>query len=107
MAETKVETFIGFCVRARKITLGSGAIATLKRGVFAIIFSSDAAKNTKKLAEKYSRKFNCPLIICYSSLERAVNKEGCKIAAVCDRNLAQAILNSLNGDYRIYVGGSD
>jgi hypothetical protein len=107
LAERAIETFIGFCVKARKISLGAGAIDTLKGGVYLILVCSSASENTFKLALKYKNRFSCPLIICKRLLEDAVNKPNCKIAAVKDQSLAQAIINSVNEDYQLYIGGSN
>ena len=107
MANTRIETFIGFCVKSGKITLGSGAIDTLRKGVYVLIVSADAEKNTQKLAIKYKNRFSCPLIVCKTEFERVVNKSGCKIAAIRDKNLADAILNSLDDNYEYYAGGNN
>ena len=106
MGQSRVETFIGFCIKAGKISLGSGAIDTLKGGVYLIIVSADAAKNTQKLAVKYKNRFNCPLLICRSEFERIVNKPDCKIAAVRDSQLAKAIKESADQNYEFYAGGN-
>lgn len=105
MAKSKVDAYIGFCVRARKIVLGSGAIATQRGGVHLVIVCSSAAKNTFKLALKYKNRFSCPLMICNCGLENAVNKPDCKIAAVKDEHLAKAILANACEEYEIYAGG--
>ncbi len=105
MAKDKVNTFIGFCVKARKITLGSGAIDTLRGGVYLLIICSSSAKNTWRLALKYKNRFGCPLMVCKCGLENAVNKPGCKIAAVKDKNLANAIFANACEEYEIYAGG--
>lgn len=103
MAE-KVDSYLGFCLRARKIALGSGTIDLLKRGVYLIIVCSTASENTFKVAQKYQNRFSCPLVVCYSGLENSVNKAGCKIAAVRDKNLAKAICDNLGGNYKLYAG---
>ncbi len=102
MVKSKIETYIGFLVRSRKITLGSGAISTLHGGVYLIILDGASAKNSQKLALKFKNRFSCPLVVCSLGFEKAVNKEGCKIAAVRDLNLANAILNNLDDNYRLY-----
>lgn len=107
MGKSKAETFIGFCIKARKISFGSGAIDTLKNGVYALIVSGDAADNTKKLAVKYSKRFNCPLIFCKADFEKIVNRAGCKIVALRDRQLAKAVLENLDNDYELYAGGTN
>ena len=99
----KVETYIGFCLKARKITLGSGSVDMLKKGVYLIIVCSDASDNTFKLAVKFKNRHSCPLLICKTGLENAVHKEGCKIAAVRDAELARAICANVGGDYELYT----
>lgn len=105
MIKGRIETFIGFCIKSGKISLGSGAIGTLKSGVYLLILDGSAAKNSVKLAYKFKNKFSCPLLICESGFEEAVNRCGCKIAAIKDRELAKAILESNQSNYRLYTGG--
>ncbi len=103
MAE-KVDAYLGFCLRARKIALGSGTIDTLKKDVYLIIVCSTASENAFKLALKYSNRFSCPLVVCNGGLENSVHKAGCKLAAVRDKNLAEAICDNLGGNYKLYAG---
>ena len=106
MAKSKVETYIGFCIKSGKITFGSGAVDTLKSDVYLILLSADAAQNTRKLAVKFKNRHKCPLLICHGDFERIVNRAGCKIAAVRDRGLAKAITENTDSDYEIYAGGT-
>ncbi len=107
MGQSKVSSYVGFCFRARKITLGSNAIATLKGGVYLLIMDGKAAKNTIRYALKFKEKFACPLIVCKGDFERLVNKPLCRLAAIRDKSLAAAILNSEDGDYELYTGGGE
>lgn len=100
----KVESYLGFCLRARKITLGGGSIDTVKKGVYLIIVCSTASENTFNLAIKYKNRFSCPLMVCNKGLENAVHRAGCKIAAVRDAELARAICENADGDYELYSG---
>lgn len=106
MAKSKIETYIGFCVKSREIAIGSGAVSTLRGGVRLIILDGTAAKNSKRLALKFKNRFSCPLIICKSGFEDAVNKSGAKLAAVLNKELAKAILNNLDDNYELYAGGT-
>lgn len=99
----KVEAYLGFCLRARKIALGAGSVDLLKKGVYLVIVCSTASQNTFKLAIKYKNRFSCPLVICKCGLENVVHREGCKIAAVRDGELAKAICSCLGGDYELYT----
>lgn len=107
MAKSKVESFVGFCFKAGKITLGSGAIDTLKGGVFLLILDGKAAKNSLRYAIKYKNRFNCPLVIYNGNFEELVNKPLCRLAAVRDKNLADAILNSGDISCELYTEGGE
>ena len=107
MAQSKVKSYIGFCKRARKITLGSSAIGTLKSGVYLLLLDSNAANNSLRYALKYKRKFNCPLLVCGDNFEELVGKQNCRLAAIQDKNLAHAILNSGEPGYELYTEGGE
>ena len=107
MVQNKVYSYIGFCKRARKITLGSSAVGTLKGGVYLLILDKNAAKNSLRYALKYKRKFNCPLLVCGDNFEELVGKQNCRLAAIRDKNLADAILNSGEPGYELYTEGGD
>jgi hypothetical protein len=105
LVQSKVKTYIGFCIKARKITLGSNAIATLNDKVYLLVLDGTAAKNSQRYALKFKRKFNCPLLVCKQGFEDVVNKPDCKLAAIRDESLAKAILESGDDGYELYIGG--
>ena len=102
MVKSKIDSYVGFCLRSRKIALGSGAIDALKGGVFLLIADATAAK----LAVKFKNRFSCPLVLCKSGFETLVNKGGCKIAAIKDLELSKAILANLDETFELYSGGN-
>ncbi|MCD8371692.1 MAG: hypothetical protein LUD27_00100 [Clostridia bacterium] len=99
--KAKAETFIGFCVRARKITIGAGAVDCLKKDVYLILVCSTASQNCLSLAKKFARRHGCPLMLCVNGLENAVHKAGAKIAAVRDKNLAAAICTNADKNFQL------
>lgn len=105
MGKDKAETFIGFCIKSGNLSHGSGAISTLHGGVFLLIMDGDSAKNSVRLALKFKRRFKCPLLVCKQGFGEAVNKPGCKIVAIRDKNLANAILNNKGTNYELYAEG--
>ena len=107
MTKSKIESYIGFAIRARKIRLGSGAISTLRGGVDLLILDGTAAKNSQRLALKFKNRFSCPLIVCESGFSDLVGKPDCKLAAICDKSLSGAILDNLDGNFRLYLSGGD
>ena len=71
-----------------------------------MIVCSTVSDNSMKQVLKLKEKFKCELLICKNvKLEDIVNKENCKLAVIKDRNLAKAILNSLNDNLIKYCGG--
>lgn len=103
--QNKIYSYIGFCKKARKITLGSSATGIIKGDVYLLIMDKNAAKNSQRFALKYKRRFNCPLIML-DDFENLVGKHDCRLAAIRDKNLAQAILDSGEA-YELYTEGGE
>ncbi len=102
---SKVETFIGFSIKARALRTGTNTVGTLKRA-FLIIVCDSAAESTKDLAFAYAKKFNCPLMVSKKLLEDITGKEKCKIAAVTNKDLATAIISNQDDYFSISSGGN-
>ena len=105
--QSKVQSYIGFCKRARKITLGSSAVGALRGEVYLLLLDKNAAKNSLRYALKYKRKFNCPLLVCGDNFEELVGKPNCRLAAIREKSLANAILNSGEPGYELYTEGGE
>ena len=102
MTKSKLETFIGFSMRARKCKLGVNAVATLKKAHL-LILCKTASENTKKDAVKLAKKLNAKLIITASNpLSDYTHVENGKLIAILDYSLASAILSS-EEDFIYYV----
>ena len=104
MNGNKIEAYLGFALRAGKLTLGLNSIETLKKGVCCLLLDEGAAKNSHKEARKLKVRFACPLIIV-KDLGALIKREGCKVAAVKDSSLADAILKEA-GEQGISIEGA-
>ena len=91
MQRSKTATYLGFARRAGKLTLGVQAAGTVRWGVYLLVADESVAPNNRKEIEKLTRKFSCPLIFV-SGLEEMTGKANCKLAAVRDQHLAEAII---------------
>ena len=91
MAGNKLQTYLGFARRAGKLTLGVNAVSTLSGGVYLLVADSSASENTKKEIEKLKKKLSVP-VVWTEGLETLTGKEFCKLAAVREPHLAEAIL---------------
>ena len=110
MEKSKIETYLGFCVRARKIAFGADDIETLKKGVFLIVCDQSMSPNSFKTIEKAREKFSCPLLITPADLlGTLLHKPAVKAVAIKDKHLALAILSVANGEpqFKLYSGGTD
>lgn len=107
MNQSKVFSYVGFCKRADKITYGSYSIGTLKSSVYLLILSGEAAKNTRRFAIKYKNIFSCPVILCKRDFDKIADKPQCKLVAIRDKNLAEAILNCKDDNFELFGGGKD
>lgn len=103
MEKSKPLTFIGFAIRARKVRAGTNAIATLKGGVKVIIICHTASENALKEAIKLCKKFNVPLVTSKTyKVEDIIKKQNCKLLAIQDESLGNAILQNLDECFQEY-----
>ena len=102
--KSKVETFIGFSVKARVLVTGSDAVDRLKKA-YLILICASASENTAKLASVCAKRLNCPLMTCKIPLQDLCNKTNCKIATVTDKNLATAIIDNRDENFSVCLGG--
>ncbi|MBR3803877.1 MAG: hypothetical protein IKJ14_00825 [Clostridia bacterium] len=103
MENSKPLTFIGFAIKARKVRSGANAIATLKGGVYALVICSTASKNAFDEAVKFSIKFNAPLVVSKTyKVEDIIKKQHCKLLAIQDESLGNAILQNLDNHFQEY-----
>ncbi len=102
MTRSKVETFIGFAIRAGKFRLGTNAIATLKKAELLIMCDS-ISENGRKEAQKLARKLRVKILVSKAiKLEDLTGKEKCKLMAVTDKALATAIIDNLDENFTEY-----
>lgn len=101
---SKVETFVGFALRKRALITGANSVRTLKKAKL-LLLCATAAENTRSDALGLALKWRCPLVECKISLEDITGKANCKIAAMTDKDLANAVLNNLDENFSVISGG--
>ncbi len=98
-SKTKLETFIGFVMRARAFKIGVNAVATLKRANL-ILVCKTASENTVKDALKLARRFRCKTLRSVNkSLSEYVYRDNAKVMAITDAKLTQAILANADEEF--------
>ena len=63
MEKNKIETYLGFCIRAGKIIFGVEMIERQKKGVKLLMADGAIGKNSLKPTVQAQEKFGCPLIM--------------------------------------------
>lgn len=105
MQQDKIHSYIGFAIRANKVRLGVNAIASLKGSIPLLLLCNTASDNTKKEAMALAAKYHSAVVLSKTErLEDLFNKENCKLGAILDKSLAEAILNNLNEKF-VRLGG--
>lgn len=110
MERSKVETYLGFCVRARKAVFGVDDIEKQKKGVFLIICDGELSENSLKTVQKARAKLECPLLITdKGNLGELLHKPAVKAVAIKDKNLASAIISVADAEFqlKLYSGGTN
>ena len=100
MERHKVESYVGFAVKARKILLGATAVESGLKRVKLILICGTAQKNTIKKANSLSVKTQAPMVFCRGKqLAEITGKPNVKIAAVTDKSLSKAIVEHCDEKY--------
>ena len=110
MERSKIETYLGFCIRSRKIIFGAETIEKQKKGVYLLIIDGGIGKNSLKPMVKAQETLGCPLYITETgALAEWVHRPAVKAVAITDKNLATAMLNSADSEprFKSYSGGNN
>ena len=89
----KISAYIGFSVRKGSVVFGLDTIETYRKKVHLILCSDQLAENSYKRAVLEGQKRNCSVKIV-EGLEETL-KRNCKVLAICDKQLADAIKENL------------
>lgn len=110
MERSKIESYLGFCVRSRSIIYGTDNIENKKKGVHLLLVDDAISPNSLKIIIKAKEKFACPLCITETGvLGEKIHRLGVKAVAVTDKNLAAAILSCIESEpqFKLYSGGNN
>ena len=109
MIKSKIETYLGFCVRAQKIVFGTTEIERKKKGVYLLLADGGIGKNSLKIMVNAQQKLSCPLYVTKEAgmLGEYLHRPAVKAAAITDQNLATAILGAeeCEQNFKLYPGG--
>ena len=110
MKNAKIITYLGFCIRARKIVFGVDEIETLRKGAYLLIVDGGLGASSLKTVVKASEKLACPLLVTESgALGEHLQRPAVKAVAIKDKHLAQAVQNAAESEpqFKLYSGGNN
>ena len=110
MTNSKIQTYLGFCIRARKIAFGTDDLEKRTKGVFLILSDGGLSPNAFKIVLTAKERLNCPLLITEKGLlGELLHRYGVKAVSIKDKNLATAILSAADGEseFKLYSGGNN
>ena len=93
----KVETLIGFAVKARKVIFGADRIEGNKSARLIICCHTLSERSLKNMLNMQTGKLK--IIISKQPLEDIVFKTNCKAIAISDAQFAKAILDNLSNNF--------
>ena len=109
MIKSKVETYLGFCVRAGKIVFGTTEIERKRKGVYLLLADGGIGKNSLKIMANTQDRLQCPLYLTKETdaLGEYLHKPAVKAVAITDKHLASAILADAECElnFKLYPGG--
>ncbi len=89
----KIQTYIGFAIKKGSVAYGYEGILKCRKRVFVVIRTADLSENSAKQLSKACAAIRCP-ILEIDEIKSLKNKN-CKVLAICDKSLADAILNNV------------
>ena len=90
---SKVETYIGFAIKKGSVVFGCDAIKCYRKKMYLLLYTPTLSQNSVSLLQRISESTGKPLaqVDDYETLK----KKNCKALAICDKSLANAILENL------------
>lgn len=110
MANHKLLSYLGFCVRARHIVFGVDNIEEYRKKVHLLMVDGGTGPNSMKIMKKATETFSCPLLIVeQGNLNEWLHRPAVKAVAITDKNLASAILSVVDDEpqVKLYSGGNN
>lgn len=110
MTKSKLETYLGFCVRSRKIIFGVEMISRQKKGVKLLLCDGGMGASSFKIIKNAQATLGCPLWMADEGiLGETLHRPAVKAVAIMDENLSAAILSVVaeNPQFKLYSGGNN
>jgi ribosomal protein L7Ae-like RNA K-turn-binding protein len=98
VSEEKIKSYLGFAAKSGKCAMGESASEkAIRNGLAKIVIMHEEAQ--KNMSKKITQLCEHAGVTCYRisgpPIFESVGKDGCKVVAVLDKQLANAIIGSM------------
>ena len=110
MERSKLQSYLGFCIRARKLVFGVDNIEKERKGVYLLLCDETLGESSFKTMRNAQEKLSCPLLIAEKDvLGATLYRSALKAVAIKDKHLAQAVQNAAESEpqFKLYSGGNN
>ena len=107
---SKMETYLGFCIRSGKMIFGVDNIEKQRKGVKLLIVDGELGQNSLNTMLKLQGRFACPMLMTDNGvLSKRLHRLGVKAVAITEEHLASAVLSAVDSEpqFKIYSGGNN
>lgn len=102
MKRSKIDSLLGFAVKAGKILYGIDTLETTKLRYYLILLCHSTAENTRKKVIHIAELRHVPIVVSESNLQYAVGRKNCKVLAITDRQMSDAMCKYLEEGYHLF-----
>lgn len=96
MLSTRINTFVGFAVRAGKIVWGTDNVLAWKKKLRLILASENVSENALEKLRRYAESKPADLKVLGSdAVAELTHRDGVKVIGITDKNLSDAIVQEL------------
>ncbi|MBQ8749131.1 MAG: hypothetical protein IJZ29_01490 [Clostridia bacterium] len=89
---SKLGNYLGLSRKANYLIIGSDNIKSYHKKMYLIILSAESSENVDKIAKSKAKEYNIKAIKFNEDLSKFIGLDGCKIVALKNKGLSDAIL---------------
>lgn len=102
MQKSKIESLLGFAVKAGKVLYGSDSLSSPKARYYVICMCRTTAPNTQKKVAATAQLRSVPILVAEKELQYTVGRKNCKVLAITDKQMSEAMLKGTDEEYHLF-----
>lgn len=96
----KIKSYFGFAIKSNNVIFGGDSFVSSKKKSYLVVCSHDINRTILKEIKQKCEKYDIPLLMSDAlTIEELTHKINCKCVAVCEKNLASAIIKEQIGGF--------